>query len=716
MFDLDSTIKGLKNGSIKDIELFSHITDEQLLYKENDKCLLDYIFDKTIIVNPDILFKLKNNIRVIEYAILYNQPFIIKDNRLDYNVTKETLYQELSWGITLLEYLFICNMVDYEVVNKCDGELIISMIIKYNKLDYFKYLNENILFSKYKEYDYFIEYLFKTNYEELTRIISGIRYYNAIYDLCIKYNRKVIDTNEGLLFTRDENGIYYFDKLLYKGLITDYLVRNVQDEVNKKHMIKKLKERRLYNFLIHFPEELLEKVDEKNTYLDLLLDEYDKYKDTYLAHINYFYVSTDALAEYYIKCAKKDLLSFLPVLGECSLLMYDKKNKNLIYYLLKKDKKTTINKILKDDIKSIPSIATILKMNNINVNHIDVPVDDIPFGTKNRNKYLEIKLPEYLEKKLNEIQELFEKDKKSSKEAILTLISSYKHLYTLNYPYLNRELDLIIETKKNNDNYFIISKNTIHPHYSCGVITINDNIIGVFNHEMSHAIHDINTYYRTPNEYYMVINKNKYNEEYIKRIKTFAERYQKMKKEIHNEALRIYDELYGDYFTKEIIDEMNKKVKSLKERELYKLDKMFKNKEKLKNAIDELYDIEIYKFLDEHKRKTVFNIEEALEREKAVHLGQISDIIDAIYNGRLRDNLFLNEKDSIKLLFGHGIKYYERESVAFVEMLADYITILKSEQSELSIKYLRYLVGDEIVDMLDNFYKNDILELKKYKC
>ena len=35
MFDLDSTIKGLKNGSIKDIELFSHITDEPERQRDN---------------------------------------------------------------------------------------------------------------------------------------------------------------------------------------------------------------------------------------------------------------------------------------------------------------------------------------------------------------------------------------------------------------------------------------------------------------------------------------------------------------------------------------------------------------------------------------------------------------------------------------------------------------------------------------------------------
>ena len=48
-------------------------------------------------------------------------------------------------------------------------------------------------------------------------------------------------------------------------------------------------------------------------------------------------------------------------------------------------------------------------------------------------------------------------------------------------------------------------------------------------------------------------------------------------------------------------------------------------------------------------------------------------------------------------------------------MIANYASIIKSKKGDETIKLLRYYVGDELVDMLDNFYMNKIIQLPTYQ-
>ena len=51
----------------------------------------------------------------------------------------------------------------------------------------------------------------------------------------------------------------------------------------------------------------------------------------------------------------------------------------------------------------------------------------------------------------------------------------------------------------------------------------------------------------------------------------------------------------------------------------------------------------------------------------------------------------------------------------FTEMVANYSVIIKSKRSEEALQILRAIVGDELVDLLDDFYKEKILKLPTYE-
>ena len=48
-------------------------------------------------------------------------------------------------------------------------------------------------------------------------------------------------------------------------------------------------------------------------------------------------------------------------------------------------------------------------------------------------------------------------------------------------------------------------------------------------------------------------------------------------------------------------------------------------------------------------------------------------------------------------------------------MVANYCEIIKSKHSEEVLVLLRRIVGDELVDMIDDFYKHQLLKLPIYE-
>ena len=89
----------------------------------------------------------------------------------------------------------------------------------------------------------------------------------------------------------------------------------------------------------------------------------------------------------------------------------------------------------------------------------------------------------------------------------------------------------------------------------------------------------------------------------------------------------------------------------------------------------------------------------------------IGDIFDAIYQGNFISGNLYYRGNKIEPITGHGLFYYNHDKkYIFDEVFADFRTIMLSENSEEYLNELRYYVGNELVDFLNNYYNSIIMQ------
>ena len=69
------------------------------------------------------------------------------------------------------------------------------------------------------------------------------------------------------------------------------------------------------------------------------------------------------------------------------------------------------------------------------------------------------------------------------------------------------------------------------------------------------------------------------------------------------------------------------------------------------------------------------------------------------------------QNQKIKRIAGHGIYYYNDKDNVFDEMIANFSAIVKSNNSGDDLEKLKNIVGEELYDMMNNFYHQDILKV-----
>ncbi len=89
----------------------------------------------------------------------------------------------------------------------------------------------------------------------------------------------------------------------------------------------------------------------------------------------------------------------------------------------------------------------------------------------------------------------------------------------------------------------------------------------------------------------------------------------------------------------------------------------------------------------------------------------ISDILDALYGGELHSGVLKNKDGNlIKKIAGHGIPYYYHYEKKFSEIIANFSVLNKSRNKEASLKQLKELLGEEIYNLINEFYCKYILD------
>ena len=136
-------------------------------------------------------------------------------------------------------------------------------------------------------------------------------------------------------------------------------------------------------------------------------------------------------------------------------------------------------------------------------------------------------------------------------------------------------------------------------------------------------------------------------------------------------------------------------------------------KEELELVLNESFTIEQY--IISQKRIKIEEMSNNLLCSYYSELISICDIIDAIFEGDFyHSKLQTNDGKKIKGVFGHGIGYYYSSDICFQEILANYSSLMKSSRKEESLSILKSLVGEELIELLDNFYTQKIINSKMY--
>ena len=124
-------------------------------------------------------------------------------------------------------------------------------------------------------------------------------------------------------------------------------------------------------------------------------------------------------------------------------------------------------------------------------------------------------------------------------------------------------------------------------------------------------------------------------------------------------------------------------------------------------------------YINHQKRMYIEENIDVILRNEVSGISAISDIIDAIFEGKFHSATLTNSQNKkIKKMPGHGLYYYfetahcyhENDHV-FDEMIANFASMSKSKDANENLQMLKDIVGDEVYNMISNFYYKEIIQL-----
>ena len=651
------------------------------------------------------------------------------------------------------------------------------IMIKKNYLNkIFLFKNENIFFEKVEENKTIIDLILENNKNSLYNILNCFKNRVEIIDYMKKYKKlNEVYSLSGELIEKiytEEEGKFLIDK--YSN--DKEFVINTIEKVPIKTLIKYCHKKGNYNALTYVrEEELLTNIEENKTILEFLLEKnitpvfynydfenkktidilikYNRWDLLYKANIklllskndnedknyfekiiekqnngqnmhlekmsnSYYNLSSEIIAKKIMLMAKNNILGYLPSLDADLLLRKEIEDKeNVIQLLVKMDKDITISKILpKCRDKNNPNLAIALKSMGID-SQIKIEMQDKQFSDEIisdfNKKYAEGYISKY-EDQLNQLREMFYKDGKSNHEYVDAFITSYRYLTSKNNDNAIKELIQIIEIKKNNPDTFILKKvkNGAYFSQSTGSISLDNAIISTINHETTHALHYYLANDEVPENFQEAIKKARKNPNIIEMVSIYSKMFQSKKKEIKSTVSKSkISEYYDKKYTGEKRKELETFLKKSKEEKKKELKETYEE-DVLDIILEKTYSTE--DFIKQRKELEEIEVVDTIFRNEYAAFIAIGDIIDAIFKGKFKNGILKDNNQKIESAYGHGIEYYANGTHTFSEMIANYGTILKSKNEKEMFILLRKIVGNELVDILREFYTKKIIESQNY--
>ena len=457
--------------------------------------------------------------------------------------------------------------------------------------------------------------------------------------------------------------------------------------------------------------------------LDKKFDEYINHQNKDIIDIidNCYKYGSNELATLFIMMAEKGIINYvLPSISKDMLLC--KKNddeKSVIEWLLEYNKELAMTNIIsKCEEKNDPDFVIVLKVLGIDDFDFDIKIPEVQFSRefiKQYNANYDNNCISPCEDMLIELQTLFYQDSISDKSLVDALIKSYRYLTSLGNDLFIMEVRQLIEIKKRYPDKFVYKKINTGAYFSPnkGSLFLSNDVINIINHETTHALHFYLSDSHVPNNYFEVIERARNNPQIIQRIWNFKQKYDNI---MEISASKVPFQKIDDYF-----DSMYRGKKRIKLEKFLKLAKKQQKQRFQSDYSEDVLDVimtksySVDKFIEQRKKIEELEVYEAILDNEYVAFFAIGDIIDAIFLGQLYNGVLKNTDGSyIQIDTGHGIDYYSDSENGFDEMIAEYGTIIKSKNNKEMLSYLRYIVGDEVVDMIEDVYINRVLGSEKF--
>ena len=253
--------------------------------------------------------------------------------------------------------------------------------------------------------------------------------------------------------------------------------------------------------------------------------------------------------------------------------------------------------------------------------------------------------------------------------------------------------------------FYIKKENSGYFDSSDGYIYCDDTIISNLLHETGHALHYYSSNFKVPTEYNEVVERIRKNPKTINKVEEYSKKFNELRKKVGLVVKENYEKKLSLNENKEEIIKFLNKTKDEKKEELKSLEI---SDEILDIILDNVFTPEEY-FLHQKRIFKKENVEAILRSEFGAYIA-IGDIIDAIYDGDLHSgNLKNKEGEEIESTYGHGLSYYYARTHGFDEMIANFCMILKTKNSKQVLDLLKDIVGDELYNLLWEFYNKNIV-------
>ena len=417
----------------------------------------------------------------------------------------------------------------------------------------------------------------------------------------------------------------------------------------------------------------------------------EDFKDVVDNIINKAYINQEYYDSYLKPFLFNNNVSKEFLLYKCSNL-----NKTILEVIISKDSKENIKKIIIDNkLENDFEIVLILKLNGIDINS-EIKFDPFEIDMSNiekekYSKYLNGELSKEENDLINELRNIFMLDGNSDIEVIDLACNSFRYLFLIKNEFAMRDLQSLINIKLKNNQFKLIKGNSTY--FSIlGFISIkNCNSIGSFNHELTHALHFYIKNYEIPLQFSSL--KIKINQEnYDKFISIYRSKIEVKKRKILDSNHDFYMENKGENDLKPYVTYFNEIINS---------------SEKDNTCSKEVIDYVKTHFIIEEEYHKYYN--NFYAHSLALHsmdkfYSSIIDIVDALCSGDVYESGIT--LDNYKYYIGHGSNYYKDVSNRFLEIFAQYVTIIKSQYRDLALIYLEGIVGRDLIEILDEFYNN----------